>query len=124
MTTIEGKHIPKFLISDVYNNVDDLDTSRGSFVSFGGKNKTIRIVCNIVVEDEGRTCGHCLKQIFDLNDSVTVGDFKYHVYCIYCTKCNKNLDPSICIIKNTKAYCAECEVIFILQLKNNNSLGK
>jgi hypothetical protein len=33
MTTIEGKELPKFLISDTYNNIDDLDNSRGSFVS-------------------------------------------------------------------------------------------
>ncbi len=34
----------------------------------------------------------------------------YHWGCIYCCKCNLQVDAQLCIIKDRKVYCQACEV--------------
>ena len=99
---IEIEQLPKFLISDTYNNVEDLDNSNSSYSSFFQSEEDPSQVKG--------TCAYCMKSIFDLNDSMTVGDFKYHLNCLYCENCHKKVDSNVCIIKNRKIYCTDCEV--------------
>jgi hypothetical protein len=76
MAELETNSLPKFLISETYNEID------APLVVQGGSKD---IESDIKIEDlldsgvAVGTCAHCMKPIVNLNNALTVGDFMYHL---------------------------------------------